>query len=188
MNVFYGYSDVRYLNDINLNEAKQNETAINVWRANAFFEYTLTQRRKAHIIWGIGCDQSGYANNNVTGSSKQIYRQYYLYLPVAFKYKWTKSLYSTIGMAGGSLIESRRISVSDDGKKRINFNDGFYEFQLSSTLSLGYELPLSEKHVFFFEAAGNYHWLGKLTSEAAKHNTHRSPWQVGLGIGIMKRF
>ena len=91
-------------------------------------------------------------------------------------------------MAGGSLIETRRIAVTDSGKSRGNFYNGFYEFQLSPTLSIGYEFPLSMNRVFFFEAFGNYHWLGKLTNDAAQTNTQRPPWQAGLGIGIMKRF
>ena len=187
--MFYGYSGVQYLNAINQDQVQQYESGIDVWRMNAFFEYALTEQRKAHIVWGFGFDHSGHANLEAFGNiSRRSYRQYYLYLPVSLKYKWTNHFYSSIGMAGGALIESRYIEENSVGTYRANDNSFYREFQLSSTLNLGYEIPLNKNRVLFFEVAGNYNWLGKLTNDAAEDHTQRAAWQAGLGVGIMKRF
>lgn len=189
INVFTGYSDNQYLNTINLDNVQQYEEGIVVFRVNSFFEYALTERRKAHLIWGFGFDQSGHSTTEPTfGFSRQVYRQYYLYLPVSFKYKWTNSFYSSIGMAGGALIENRYIWTDETGTYRDNDESIYNEFQLSTTLNLGYEISLKKNRVFFFEAAGSYNWLGKIGKDFIEDNTQRAAWQVGLGIGIMKRF
>ncbi|MCR9171878.1 MAG: outer membrane beta-barrel protein [bacterium] len=188
-NLFGGYSGVRFLNNVNLDSAQQFDRGIEVVRLNGFFEYALSERRKAHITWGFGFDQSGYKSLVPLQDIQEIaYRQYYLYLPVSFKFKWTDHFYTSVGVAGGALIESRQISVTNSGKLRENHTFNYREFQLSSTLNLGYEIPLKKNRVFFLEAAGNYNWLGKITDEAAESHTQRSAWQAGLGIGIMKRF
>lgn len=188
-NVFGGYSGVQYLNDISVEFAKQYDSGIAIFRVNTFFEYALTEKRKAHITWGFGFDQSGYSNSQPTPYiDRQVYRQYYLYLPVAFKYKWTNSFYTSFGMAGGALIESRYIFTYGNEKSRGNHAFNYNNFQLSSTLSFGYEIPMKKNRVLFFEGAGAYNWLGKLTNEAAQDYTQRSAWQTGMSIGLMKRF
>lgn len=187
--MFYGYSDVRYLNNINLENARQYDRGIDVFRMNAFFEYALSERRKAHIVWGFGFDQTGHSNlEPISAIQQRWYRQYYLYLPVSFKYKWTKSFYSSVGMAGGALIESRYIELNNSGKIRDNETFPYREFQLATTMNLGYEIALNKNRVFFFETSGAYNWLGKITDDAAETNTQRAVWQAGLSIGIMKRF
>jgi len=189
VNMFYGYSGNRYLNNINMDLVNQYERGIDVWRMNGFFEYALSEKRKSHIIWGFGFDHSGHSNTEpVDFISNRTYRQYYLYLPISFKYKWTDNFYASIGMAEGTLIESRYVEQNTIGTYRSNDVSFYREFQLSSTLNLGYEIPLNKNRVLFFQVAGNYNWLGKITDDAAEDQTQRAAWQGGLGIGIMKRF
>lgn len=189
VNLFSGYSGVRYLNGFG-DIAQDFESGIGVFRANGFFEYALTEKRKAHVVWGFGFDQSGHSFQYPVSTtlSQSHFRQYYLYLPVSLKYKWSKNFYSSLGMAGGALIESREIDFTGEGKSRNNDNFFYREFQLSTILNTGYEIPLRKNHVLFFEVSGAYNWLGKLTDDAAEDHTQRAAWQAGLGIGIMKRF
>ncbi len=189
LNIFTGYSGNQFLNDVNLDVVQQYEEGISVFRINGFFEYALSERRKAHITWGIGFDQSGHSSTDPTfGFSQQVFRQYYLYLPVSFKYKWTNNFYSSIGMAGGTIIEGRFAFTDETGTIKGNDQEIYSEFQLSSILNLGYEISLKKNRVLFFEAAGSYNWLGKIDNDFDETYTQRAVWQAGLGVGIMKRF
>lgn len=199
-NFYPSYCDVYYItagpewNDF-VETTKSLESGIFTFSGNIFFRHELNER--FDVSWGIGYRDVGFSTTAEmpvipTGTQeflKTTFRQGYLQFPVSVNYNITSGLYVTGGLILSTLIDAQfhqEMAGISDNDPIYNAGDArdLREFQLSTTLGLGYSMKLSEQWRFYVEPMFAYGLFAQQFSE----DFDRSPWRAGANFGVVHRF